>query len=304
MMGTRGHDEDYVSADVSADVDRPDTILFGLTARQACILAATVLVLWAAWTVVGHRAPVGFLAAAVPIAGSAFVVAVGRRDGRPLDIWLIEALVHHRRPHRLVPADAPIAAPPAWVTTRGPRLPVPAPLRLPARGITAGGLIDLGGDGTVGLVACSTVNFGLRSPAEQTGLITAFARWLNSLDTPVQILLRASRLDLTAMAERIEAAAPGLSHPALEAAARAHVAFLHRMARERELLHRQVTIAIRDTRSSTHTAHRAAETARALGACEITAQALDADQTAATLAGCLSPDTRLGPSTTDAEVPQ
>jgi PrgI family protein len=294
--------EEPFAAKVHADVERPDTVLFGLTGRQVLILAAAALLLWTGWTLIGHAAPVAFLAAALPVAGLAFVVAVSRRDGQSLDRWLVAAIRHTRRPRRLVPAEAGVAAPPRWITTRGPRLPLPAPLRLPARGITPDGLIDLGSHGTVGLVDCTTVNFGLRSPSEQTGLIGAFARWLNSLDGPVQVLLRAGRVDLSSLADRIEAAAPALPHPRLEAAARAHVVFLDQLASDRELLHRQVTVAVRDTRSSAHTAHRAAEAARALVACDIRTHVLDGHQAAAALADCLTPGTSA--TTTGREVPQ
>lgn len=279
--------EEYFSAPVPADVDRADTVMFGLTGRQLLILAATGLGLWAGWALIGHAAPAVYLIAAVPLAGLTFVIAVGRRDGQPLDLWLRHALRHHRRPHRLVPADAPIAPPPDWVATVGPHQPLPAPLRLPARGISGDGVIDLAAEGSTVLVDASTLNVALRSAGEQTALIGGFARWLHTLDGPVQILLRAHRIDLHQMAHRIADAAPSLPHPALEAAARAHVAFLAQVAAERELLHRQVTIALRDTRSPAHAIHRATDTIRALGACEVTARPQDGNQVAATLATCL-----------------
>jgi len=149
--------------------------------------------------------------------------------------------------------------------------------------------VDLGPDGTTALVAASTVAFGLRTPGEQNGLVAGFGRWLNSLDAPVQILVRAERVDLTTVADRIHHHAPNLPHPALEEAALSHAAFLDDRASQRELLHRQVTIAVRDRRGPGHTTHRAAEAVRALAACEVTATVLDAADTAATLAGCLDP---------------
>jgi hypothetical protein len=166
---------------------------------------------------------------------------------------------------------------------------LPAPLHLPARGITADGLVDLGPDGTTALVSASTVAFGLRTPGEQNGLVAGFGRWLNSLDAPVQIVVRAQRVDLTTVADRIHELAPSLPHPALEQAALSHVAFLDDLAAQRELLHRQVTIAVREQRGAGHTLHRAAQTVRALAACEVAATVLDPASAAATLAGCLDP---------------
>jgi hypothetical protein len=286
-------------ARVPADVERKDAILFGFTFRQLVILTVTALLIYTAWTALATTVPpLEFLVAAVPVAGSAFVVAVGRRDGIPLDGWLLHAIRYWRSPHRLAPTGGPVTRAPAWVRTtagRGDKLPLPAPLRLPAKGITTDGLVDLGPDGSTALVSASTVAFGLRTPGEQNSLVAGFARWLNSLDAPVQILVRAERVDLTTVADRIHHLAPGLPHPALEQAALSHVEFLDDLAVQRELLHRQVTIAVRDQRGTGHTLHRAAEAVRALAACEVTARVLDSANAAATLAGCLDPTGPLPP---------
>src|SRR6266702_776903 len=289
----RRDSEAPMRARIPANVEKKDVILFGFTFRQVVILTVAALIVYAAWTALARVVhPLVFLVGAIPVAGFAFVLAVGRRDGVSLDAWLVHAIRHRRSPHRLVPADGPITPAPAWVSTtggRGDKLPLPAPLRLPAKGITPDGLVDLGADGTTALVAASTVAFGLRTPGEQNGLVAGFGRWLNSLDAPVQILVRAERVDLTTIADRIADLAPSLPHPALEQAALSHVAFLDDLAAQRELLHRQVTIAVRDRRGPGHTIHRASEAVRALAACEVTATVLDAADTAATLAGCLDP---------------
>jgi hypothetical protein len=294
-MSRRSDEEPPLRARVPADVERPDRLAFGMTARQLVILTVTGLLLYTVWTAVAKVVhPLVFIGCALPVVAVAFFLAVGRRDGIGLDVWLLAGLRHRRAPHQLVPADADTAIrpAPAWVsTTRGPgdRLPLPAPLRLPAKGITDDGLIDLGPDGTTGLVAASTVAFGLRSPGEQNGLVGAFARWLHSLDGPTQILVRAQRVDLSYLSERIEARAPWLPDPQLERAALAHAAFLHRLAAERELLHREVTVAVRSRRGANHTRHRAGEAVRALGGCDVAASVLDRPDTMATLAAGLDP---------------
>ena len=285
--------EPPLRARVPANVEQQDKIIFGLTGRQLVILTVTGLLIYTAWTAVATMVhPVVFAVAALPVAGVGFVLAVGRRDGVNLDAWLLAAVRHRRAPHRLVPAADPIVPAPAWVTTTagsGDRIGVPAPLRLPASGITPDGLIDLGGDGTTGLVAASTVAFGLRTPSEQNALVAGFARWLHSLDGPAQITIRAHRVDLTHLAQRIHTEAPGLPHPALEVAAYSHAQFLADLAAQRDLLHRQVIVAVRSQRGARHTQQRAAEAVRALSACEVSARVLDGPETVAALAGCLDP---------------
>src|SRR5439155_17939413 len=105
------------------------------------------------------------------------------------------------------------------------------------------------------------------------------------------------------LADRIHDRAPSLPHPALEAAALAHVAFLDDLATQRELLHRQVTIAVRDTRGPAHTRHRATEAVRALAGCEVAARVQDAGEVAATLAAAMDPDTPPHSSTVDTAAP-
>src|SRR5205085_8728035 len=137
----RRDSEAPMRARIPADVEKKDAILFGFTFRQVVILTVAGLIIYAAWTALARVVhPLAFLVGAIPVAGFAFVLAVGRRDGIPLDAWLAHAIRHRRAPHRLVPADGPIAPAPGWVqtttgqrTVRGDTLPLPAPLRLPAK---------------------------------------------------------------------------------------------------------------------------------------------------------------------------
>lgn len=46
------------------------------------------------------------------------------------------------------------------------------------------------------VVKCSTINFLLKSTDEQDSIIISFQRFLNSLDFPIQILIRSKKLDI------------------------------------------------------------------------------------------------------------
>jgi len=46
------------------------------------------------------------------------------------------------------------------------------------------------------IVKCSTINFLLKNTDEQDAIIISFQRFLNSLDFPIQVLVRSKKLDI------------------------------------------------------------------------------------------------------------
>lgn len=253
---------------VPADVDRPDRVLGPLTARQVAILGITVLLLYGLYSLTRGFVPLPvFLIVAIPVGITATVLALGQRDGLPLDRLALAAIRQHLSPRHRVAAPEGVRSAPAWLTAQhsdtrarsrgGRRLspagtePVsPAPLELPALGVADtgahAGIIDLGADGLAVIAVCSTVNFSLRTPGEQEALVASFARYLHSLTAPVQILIRAERLDLAPQIAELRAHAGGLPHPALEAAARDHANYLAELTAQADLLRRQVLLVLRE----------------------------------------------------------
>jgi hypothetical protein len=291
------------STRIPADIDVADKILGPFNARQTAILVVTGVVVWVAFMATRDLVPLlVFAVLAAPVAASGFALAVVRRDGMPLDQFVLAALRQRRAPRRLVPAPAGVAAPPSFLPAAmaAAALPLPAPLALPVTGIRDDGVIDLAADGHAALVACPTVSFALATPAEQEAMVAAFARVLNSLTAPAQIVVRAERVDLTGHIAQIQEAAPGLPHPALEQAAREHAAFLTDLARSADLLWRQVLLAVRDQPPASgglrddadvdQVRRKAAELAKALTVAGVPAAALDAEQVRAVLAAALDPN--------------
>jgi hypothetical protein len=290
---------------IPADVERPDKILAGLTARQVAIAAVAAVIIWAAFEATRHVMPLpAFAALAAPAGLAATALVIGERDGLSLDRLLAAAWRQARSPRRLVTAPEGILPPPAWAAPPGPpHPPLPAPLAPLWRHISGDGVIGLGGDGAAAVAAVSTVNFALRSPAEQDALTAAYGRWLNSLTGPAQILIRAGRADLSAAVTALREAAGGLPHPALEAAALEHASFLAGLAEERDVLTRQVLLVIRETAHGTarpgggtaaaRAAQRAGEAARLLAAADLAVSVLDGGQVTALLAACADPEAPL-----------
>jgi hypothetical protein len=273
------------SVPIPSDVERPDKILAGLTARQVAIATVAVAVIWAGFQATRHVLPLpAFAALASPVGLTATALVIGERDGLPLDRLLLAAWRQRRAPRRLVVAPEGVPAPPAWASVPGPPAPPPAVLAPLWQHIAPDGVIGLGSAGAAAVAAVSTVNFALRSPDEQDALAAAYGRWLNSLTGPIQVLVRAGRADLSGAVAALRDAAPGLPHPALEQAALEHAAFLENLAAERDVLTRQALLVLREPGHGTgrpggttagRALQRAGEAARLLGGADLQVQVLD-----------------------------
>ncbi|MCW6007683.1 PrgI family protein [Micromonospora sp. CPCC 205371] len=274
-----------------ADVDAPDKVLYGLTFRQLAILAVAAVIFYGGWRSLHTILPVPvLLGAAVVLGGLVFGLAVGRRDGLPMDQWLLASIRHHRAPKALSTTDT-TSRTPGWVDATAGRMPLPAPLKLPAQAIADDGEIALPG-APAAIVAATTVNLALRTPGEQQALVDTFGRWLNSLSTPTQVVVSAQPVDLASHATGLEATAPRLPHPALEAACADHARFLDDLAHRRDPLRRQVLIVTRAPEGGRggHAARRRADdTVRSLSGLGVTTRALDGDAATAAIAACADP---------------
>jgi PrgI family protein len=224
---------------IPADLDRPDRILLGLSARQLLILAAGGLT---AWTIQAVAEPLVGLAGAVglaaPLALAGVGLALGWRDGLPLDRLVLAGLGWWRHPRRLVVAPDGVPPLPAWV---GPAGPPVAPLNGPIHDLDPSGLIDLDELGWALVCEATPVNLSLRTPGEQQALLASFTRLLHALTGPMQVLVRSDRADLTPLVEQLEERAAALPHPGLEQAALQHARWLDSLTgdqgvRRRELL--------------------------------------------------------------------
>jgi PrgI family protein len=311
---------------IPADLDHPDRVLAGLTARQTVILGCTVLLVYAGWLATRALLPLGvFAVLAVPVVVAGIALAIFRhRDGISLDRYAAAALLYRLRPRLLAGQPAPAGeAVPSWVAARAhpvtlPADPPPLPpggrtgrLDLPAHPLThtptdaeagagdAVGVLDLGGHGMAVIAAATPVPFALRGEEDQEALVGCFARMLHAADGPLQILIRALRLDLSAALGELAEAAGGLADPALRAAAADH--YQHLAALDTEgLLTRQILLVLREPTPAGATATAAAaparlvarlrDAARALAPAGIHLTPLDPTTAETVLATALDPD--------------
>lgn len=272
------HDDSTPRAVVPANVNEADRIAFGLTFRQLGIVGGVGLTGFGAYRTFGHLLPpVVWIVAGIIVFCIAIVVALGRRDGLPLDVWLRHGFVLSRSPRSLAPGT-PRASSVAAVAGKPS---VPAPLRSPVTAVSPTGVLTSEGSNKV-LIACGTTNIHLRTGGEQAALLDGFGRFLNSLTGPAQIVVAAQRHDLTAHAQAIADHAPRLPHPALQAAADDYAEFLLDLDTERDPLRRQVLAVV--------TGEHSADTAvRALSGLGVEAAALDGPAVASALASAVDP---------------
>lgn len=282
---------------IPADVERPDRLLANLTARQLAILSVAGVILWVAYEATRHVVPLAvFAAGACPFGALSLLLSLGHIEGLPADRLVVAAWHQLRSPRRLVVApDGVRGAPGVLGIDAGP---LPAPLRLPLAGITPNGIVDLGADGLAVVCRASSVTFSLRTPAEQEALVAGFARYLNALADPVQLLVRAEPVDLAPMVRALLDAAPGLPHPGLEDAARDHAAFLAGLGERRTLLRREVLVVLRHPGAANadradgaaeRLRRRAEEAVSGLAAAGVVLTVLDGDAATACLARALDP---------------
>ncbi|MBB5874612.1 hypothetical protein F4553_008046 [Allocatelliglobosispora scoriae] len=262
-------------AHVPADIDAPDRIAFGLTFRQLAIVGTAALLGWLVYSAAGDLLPAAvWLVAAVPVAAVTVVVALGRRDGLPLDAWLRHGLTFTRTPR----VHTPGTGSPAYAAVTGDP-PVPAVLRAAVTAIGSDGTVTTAGRDRA-LIACATTNIHLRTSSEQTALLDGFGRFLNALTGPAQIVSAAYRLDLRPHADAAITAARLLPHPALRDAAAGYAAFIADLDASVEPLRRQVlTVVTGDPDTA----------ARALGGLGITTRVLDGPAATAALAAAADP---------------
>ncbi|GGL20194.1 PrgI family protein [Mangrovihabitans endophyticus] len=270
--------DDSPRAAVPADVAEPDRIAFGLTFRQLAIIGGPGLAALGCYRLFGPLLPPPVWAVAgLLLFAVAVTVALGRRDGLPLQVWLRHGVTFARSPRVFTPGAARPS--PVVVVADAPR--VPAPLRSPVTSISPAGVLTSEGSPKV-LIACGTTNLHLRTGAEQEALLDGFGRFLNGLTGPVQLLVSAQRHDLTGYAQATADAAARLPHPALQTAAEDHAAFLADLDAERDPLRRHVLAVV----TGEHTTENAVRALTSLG---VAAAALDGAAVTAALTAAVDP---------------
>ena len=105
---------------IPADLEHPDKVLAGLTARQVLILASTAVLVYTGWLVTRTVLPLlVYLLLAAPGAIGGAVLAFARRNGIGMDRHAAAAAAYRLRPRILTGPPPPAGEPvPGWLLSR------------------------------------------------------------------------------------------------------------------------------------------------------------------------------------------
>ena len=106
----------------------------------------------------------------------------------------------------------------------------------------AGDLLRLRGGDYRAVLQAGSVNFALKSEAEQEAILAGYRRFLNGLAYPLQVLVRVVPTDVEGYLAGLRDARAGTD--TLRRLAQDHEAFVRRIARERTLLDRRFYVVV------------------------------------------------------------
>lgn len=240
-------------ARIPADIDRPEPLLWNLTAHQLLVIGPVLFACWGLFTAAFGRLPLwSLITMMVVLVGCAWVLACGRRDGIGLDQMALLALRWRALPRQRHPDNA-------------------------APHIDRDGVLDLGGRSAL-ILTCTSVPFHLFSGEEQDQVLGTFAGFLDSLTEPVQIIVQRRWMDPTPHILRLRTRAE--QHPGpLRRAASAHARFLEDLQHHHDLVHHRVLLVLTAHGSPAEAGEmllrRAEDTVSQLAALDITARPCD-----------------------------
>jgi len=94
------------------------------------------------------------------------------------------------------------------------------------------------------ILKCSTINFLLKSTQEQDAIIMSFQRFLNSIDFPIQIIIRSSKLDIDTYLSKLNSMAVNQKNPLLQQQTYEYIEYLKKLIEIAQIMKKEFYIAI------------------------------------------------------------
>lgn len=100
-------------------------------------------------------------------------------------------------------------------------------------------------DGSARIVMkCTTINFLLKSTEEQDSIIVGFQRFLNSLDFPVQIMVRSSKLDINGYLDKLQMMAVKQQNSLLQNQTYEYIEYLRKLVEVAQIMKKDFYIIV------------------------------------------------------------
>lgn len=94
------------------------------------------------------------------------------------------------------------------------------------------------------VMKCSTINFLLKSTEEQDSIIMSFQRFLNSLDFPVQIMVRSTKLDIDWYLEKLKEKAVAQKNELLQKQTYEYIEYLKKLVEVAQIMKKDFYIVV------------------------------------------------------------
>jgi hypothetical protein len=100
-------------------------------------------------------------------------------------------------------------------------------------------------DGSTRVVLrCSTINFLLKGTEEQDSIIISFQRFLNSIDFPIQIMIRSSKLDINGYLNRLKMMAVKQQNTLLQNQTYEYIEYLRKLVEVAQIMKKDFYIVV------------------------------------------------------------
>lgn len=94
------------------------------------------------------------------------------------------------------------------------------------------------------VLKCSTINFLLKNTDEQDSIIISFQRFLNSIDFPIQILVRSKKLDIDSYLTNLNARALKQENTLLQNQTYEYIAYLKKLIEVAQIMKKEFYIVV------------------------------------------------------------
>lgn len=94
------------------------------------------------------------------------------------------------------------------------------------------------------ILQCSTINFLLKSIEEQDAIIMSFQRFLNSIDFPIQIMIRSTKLDIDTYLGKLNSLAIKQTNPLLQNQTYEYIEYLKKLIEVAQIMKKDFYIVV------------------------------------------------------------